>query len=207
MLFSTIKMIIFWTCKNLLNNKSLKGYQNHCVKWLWKVFGGRRPSSKLTLKTKWYNSCGYCDNSRSCEQLKRHVTDKYFEKNWALNLNLQKYQGPFCQKFKEHHMDNWNLEKSAPITVTSLLWKTWIENFTLFTYKYFNTIIIIHEIIVILGTILCYYFVVLSCFTNFLSINTFPGFSEQTIDSSVYSRLFWYSPAPVRVIIVNMQFI
>ena len=80
MLFSIIKIIIFWTCKNLLNNKSLKGYQNHCVKWLWKVFGGRRTSSKLTLKTKWYNSCGYCDNSRSCEQLKRHVTDKYFEK-------------------------------------------------------------------------------------------------------------------------------
>ena len=51
-------------------------------------------------------------------------------------------------------MDNWNLEKSAPITVTSLLWKTWMENFTLFTYKYFNTIIIVHEIIAILGTIL-----------------------------------------------------
>ena len=65
-------------------------------------------------------------------------------------------------------MDTLNLEKSAPITVTPLLCKTWMENFTLFTYKYFNTIIIIHEIIVILGTILCYYFVVLSCFTNFL---------------------------------------
>ena len=51
-------------------------------------------------------------------------------------------------------MDTWNLEKSAPITVTPLLWKTWMENFTLLTYKYFNTIIIVHEIVAILGTIL-----------------------------------------------------
>ena len=44
------------------------------------IFGGSKPSSKLTLKTKWYHSCGCCDDSRSCEQLKKRVTDKYFEK-------------------------------------------------------------------------------------------------------------------------------
>ena len=43
---------------------------------LEKVFGGSKPSSKLILKTKWYHS----DDSRSCEQLKKRVTDKYFEK-------------------------------------------------------------------------------------------------------------------------------
>ena len=45
-----------------------------------KNFAERKPSSKLTLKTKWYHSCGCCDDSRSCELLKKHVTDKYFEK-------------------------------------------------------------------------------------------------------------------------------
>ena len=38
-------------------------------------FGGNRPSAKLTLKTKW-NSCSYCDDSHSCEQLKKCVADK-----------------------------------------------------------------------------------------------------------------------------------
>ena len=49
-------------------------------------FGGSKLSSKLTLKTKWYFSCGYWDDSRSCEQLKTRVTSKYFEKNldWTL---------------------------------------------------------------------------------------------------------------------------
>ena len=53
---------------------------------LKKFFGGSKPSSKLTLKTKWCHSCGCCDDSRSCEQLKKHVTDKYFEKK-ILNPN------------------------------------------------------------------------------------------------------------------------
>ena len=44
------------------------------------IFGGNKPSSKLTLWTKWYHSCGCCDDSRSFEQLKKGVTDKYFEK-------------------------------------------------------------------------------------------------------------------------------
>ena len=72
-------MIIFSTCKNLLNSKSLKGYQNCCVKRPQKNFGGRKH-----LKTIWYHSCGCCDDSRSCEQLKKHVTDKYFEKKVRL---------------------------------------------------------------------------------------------------------------------------
>ena len=47
----------------------------------------RRQSSKLTLKTKWYRSCGCCDNSQGCEQLKKRVNKKYFEKSQTLNLN------------------------------------------------------------------------------------------------------------------------
>ena len=39
-----------------------------------KTFNGSKPSSKLTLKVKW------CNDSRSCEQLKKRVTDKYLEK-------------------------------------------------------------------------------------------------------------------------------
>ena len=45
-----------------------------------KNFWWKEPSSKLTVKTKCYQSCGCCDNSRSCEQLKKLVADKYFEK-------------------------------------------------------------------------------------------------------------------------------
>ena len=30
---------------------------------LKKMFGGSKPSLKLTLKTKWYLSCGCCDDS------------------------------------------------------------------------------------------------------------------------------------------------
>ena len=37
--------------------------------------------NKSSLKTKRYHSCGCCDDSRSCEQLKKGVTDTYFEKN------------------------------------------------------------------------------------------------------------------------------
>ena len=34
----------------------------------------------MTLKTKWYHSYGNCDDSRSCEQLKKRITDKDFER-------------------------------------------------------------------------------------------------------------------------------
>ena len=42
------------------------------------IFGGSKPSSKLTLKTKWYHSCGCCNDSRSCEQLKKLVQINIF---------------------------------------------------------------------------------------------------------------------------------
>ena len=45
-----------------------------------KDFGGSKPSLKLTSKTKWYHSCGCCDDSPSFRQLKKHLTGKYFEK-------------------------------------------------------------------------------------------------------------------------------
>ena len=45
-----------------------------------KNIGGSKSSSKLTLKTKSCHNCGCCDDSQSCEQLKKHVTDKYFDK-------------------------------------------------------------------------------------------------------------------------------
>ena len=49
--FNTITMIIFCARKNLLNiKKSLKGYQNRCVKRPQKNFSGKKPSSKLSLK-------------------------------------------------------------------------------------------------------------------------------------------------------------
>ena len=46
-----------------------------------KKFGGNKPSSKLSLKTKWYHSYGCCNDSRSCEQLKKRVRDKCFAKS------------------------------------------------------------------------------------------------------------------------------
>ena len=47
---------------------------------LKKHFGGSKRSSKLTLKTKLYRSCGCCDDSRSWKELKKCVTEKYFLK-------------------------------------------------------------------------------------------------------------------------------
>ena len=49
---------------------------------LKKNFGGVKPSTNFTLKTKWYLIYGCCDDSRSCEQLKKRVTYKYFEKKF-----------------------------------------------------------------------------------------------------------------------------
>ena len=51
------------------------------------IFGGSKPSSKLALKTKWYHTCCCCDDSQSCEQLKKHVRDKYFEKKLGFAPN------------------------------------------------------------------------------------------------------------------------
>ena len=43
--YTTIKIIIFCTCKKPIKQKqSLKGYQNCCVTRPQKIFGGRKPS-------------------------------------------------------------------------------------------------------------------------------------------------------------------
>ena len=47
---------------------------------LKKDFGESKPSSKLTLKTKWYHSFDCCDGSWSCEQLKKRFKYTFFEK-------------------------------------------------------------------------------------------------------------------------------
>ena len=62
----------------------------------------RRQSSKLALKIKWYHSCGCCDDCQSCEQLKKHVTDKYFEKK----LDLEP-QSPSVTGKVYHHYNSW----------------------------------------------------------------------------------------------------
>ena len=54
------------------------------------------------------DSCGSCDGSRSFEQLRKHVTDKYFEKEKALNLNHLPLQ-----------------EKYITITIVEWLVSTW----------------------------------------------------------------------------------
>ena len=89
-----------------------------------KKIGESKPSLKLTLKTKSYHTCGCCDDSRSCEQLKKHVTDKYYEKEvriWTLitfcykkyTLLLQYLSGCclYCvyvwQKFRRKNISNW----------------------------------------------------------------------------------------------------
>ena len=46
------------------------------------------PPQSWPWKFKWCYNCGCCDDSWSCEQLKKRVTDKYFEKKnvrlWTL---------------------------------------------------------------------------------------------------------------------------
>ena len=72
-----------------------------------KSFGGNKLSSKLTLKIKWCHSHGYCDDSQSCEQLKKHVTDKYFERKVRLwTLNTFRYRKPMLAL---QHLSNWRL--------------------------------------------------------------------------------------------------
>ena len=68
--------------------KILKGLNEGTLK---KLFGKCKPSSKLTLKTKWYHSCGCSDDFRSWEQKKKHAADKYFEKK-SYTLNPYHFQ-------------------------------------------------------------------------------------------------------------------
>ena len=101
--FTTTKMIIFCAHKNWLNNKkSLKGYYNCCVKRLQKNLGGRKPSLNLTLKRKWYHSCGCSDDSQSCEQLKKRVTAKSFEKKLDFEPKSSSVTGKVC-----YHYNSW----------------------------------------------------------------------------------------------------
>ena len=85
------------------------------------LFGRSKPSPKLSLKTKWYHSCGCCDDSRSCEQLKKRVTDKYLIRLWTLItfcyrkcMLLLQYLSDWClhtvqvwQKFWRKNIANW----------------------------------------------------------------------------------------------------
>ena len=74
--FNTISHAVFYF-KNenpTKQQKNFKRVQNCCKKYV-KIFFGRKSSSKLILKTKWYHSCGCCDNLQNCEQLKKRVTD------------------------------------------------------------------------------------------------------------------------------------
>ena len=42
--------------------------------------GGSKPSSKLTLKTNWYHSCGYSDDSQSYVQVRGVLQINFFFK-------------------------------------------------------------------------------------------------------------------------------
>ena len=42
--------------------------------------GGSKPSSKLTLKTNWYHSCGYSDDSQSYVQVRGVLQINFFLK-------------------------------------------------------------------------------------------------------------------------------
>ena len=64
--------------------------------------GRRKPSSKLNLETKWYHSCGYSDDSQSCEQLKKCVTDESFEKKLDFEPEFSSITGNVC-----YHYNNW----------------------------------------------------------------------------------------------------
>ena len=56
----------------------------------------KEPSSKLTLKMKCYQSCGCCDNSTSCEQLKK---DKYFEKKLDFETKSPSVTRKVCYQY------------------------------------------------------------------------------------------------------------
>ena len=51
---------------------------------------------KETLENKMVTICGCCDDSRSCEQLKKCVTDKYSEKKVRLEYESPSVKGKIC---------------------------------------------------------------------------------------------------------------
>ena len=101
--FTTMKMIIFCARKNLLNNKkSLKGYQNRCVKKAVKKFWWKETLLKVDLENNWYHSCGCSDDSRNCEQMKKRITDKWFEKKVYFEPEPPSITGKVC-----YHYNSW----------------------------------------------------------------------------------------------------
>ena len=72
-----------------------------------------KPSSKMTLKKKWYHGCGCCDDSWNCGQLKKHATDKYFENSETVNLTYLPLQ-----------------KKYITITIVERLVSTWTTSLT-----------------------------------------------------------------------------
>ena len=59
-----------------------------------KFFGEGNPSQSWAWKQKYNHSCSCCDDSRSCEQLKKCIIDKSFEKKvrlWTLIISKNCY--------------------------------------------------------------------------------------------------------------------
>ena len=95
--YTTTKMIIFCASKTLLNNKkSLKGYQDQYVKWSQNCFCWKKTFLRVDLETSWYRSCGCCDNSQSCEHLKKCVTEKCFPKRRDFEPKSPSFRGNVC---------------------------------------------------------------------------------------------------------------
>ena len=46
-----------------------------------------------------YHSCGCCDDSQSCEQMKKQVTHKYFEKKLAFEPKPPSVTGNVCYQY------------------------------------------------------------------------------------------------------------
>ena len=121
--YTTIKMIIFCACKNLLNKKkNVKGYQNRCVKRPRKIFGGR------------FHSCGCCDDYRTCEQLKKRVQTNVLWKKVRLWTRITfrymkcilplQYLSDWClhgvhawQKFQGEKNSDWVIATLATLSV------------------------------------------------------------------------------------------
>ena len=66
---------------------------------LKKSFGGNKHSLKLTLKTTCYHSCGCCDDSQSCEQLKKHVTSVLVKKKLDFEPQSPSITGNVCYSY------------------------------------------------------------------------------------------------------------
>ena len=75
------------------------------------TFGRSKASSKLTLKTKWYHSCGCCDSSLICEQLK----------NWYLH-DIICLTGISEEKHLKLRLFESNLRSCSYLKCSAALW-------------------------------------------------------------------------------------